>query len=59
MMKEDEMLEGGGEGVVCERGYIYYMETENCNCSEIFNGSYISLVRFIHIVQSVKIARHV
>jgi len=35
------------------------MKTENFNGSEGFDGSYLKVSRFVHIVQSLKIARHV
>ena len=49
----------GGKGVVCVRDYIYYMKTENFNGSDGFDISYLNMSRFVHIVQSLKIARHV
>jgi hypothetical protein len=41
------------------KDYIYYMKTENFNGSEGFDGPYLNMSRFIHTVQSSKIARHV
>jgi len=55
--KADEVP--GRKGVVCERDYAYYMKTEHFNGSEGFDSSYLNMRRFVHIIHSLKIARHV
>lgn len=44
--------------MVYEIDNVFYMRTENVNGSEGFDGSYVNMSRFVHIVQNLKIARH-